>query len=66
MQEFNIITSNAPADYGNYIGGVIVESLKSGTNQFHGNVFEYVRNTDLDANTLAGQGECVPAAIPME
>jgi hypothetical protein len=51
VQQFNIITSNAPADFGNYIGGVIVESLKSGTNEFHGNVFEYIRNTDLDANT---------------
>ena len=51
VQEFNIITSNAPADFGNYIGGVMVESLKSGTNQFHGDVYEYIRNTDLDANT---------------
>ena len=51
IQEMNVITSNAPADYGNYIGGVIVESIKSGTNQFHGDVFEYFRNTDLDANT---------------
>jgi hypothetical protein len=51
IQEFNIITSNAPADFGNYIGGVIVESLKSGTNQFHGNVFEFFRNTSLNANT---------------
>jgi hypothetical protein len=51
VQDFNIITSNAPADFGNYTGGVIVESIKSGTNQFHGNVFEYIRNTDLDANT---------------
>jgi hypothetical protein len=51
IQEFNIITSNAPADFGNYIGGVIVESLRSGTNTFHGNAFEYIRNTDLDANT---------------
>ncbi len=48
---FNVITSNAPADYGNYIGGVIVETLKSGTNQFHGDLFEFVRNTALDANT---------------
>jgi hypothetical protein len=38
IQEFNIITSNAPADYGNYVGGVVVESLKSGTNKFHGGV----------------------------
>ena len=40
VQEFNIITSNAPADFGNYIGGVIVETLKSGTNEFHGDLFE--------------------------
>ncbi len=51
IQEFNIITSNAPADFGNYIGGVIVESIKSGTNHFHGDLFEYIRNTDLNANT---------------
>ncbi len=51
IQEFNIIVSNAPADYGNYAGGVIVESIKSGTNQFHGDLYEYLRNTDLNANT---------------
>jgi hypothetical protein len=51
VQEFNIITSNAPADFGNYLGGVIVETLKSGTNQFHGDLFEFLRNTDLDANS---------------
>lgn len=51
LSEMNIITSNAPADFGNYIGGVIVESLKSGSNQFHGGVYEYIRNTDLDANS---------------
>jgi hypothetical protein len=51
LADFNIITSNAPADYGNYIGGVLVETMKSGTNKFHGDVFEYLRNTDLNANT---------------
>jgi hypothetical protein len=51
IENMNIITSNAPADYGNYIGGIIVETTKSGTNQFHGDVYEYIRNTDLDANT---------------
>jgi hypothetical protein len=51
VQEFNIITSNAPADYGNYAGGVIVETIKSGTNRFHGNLFEYLRNDALNANT---------------
>src|ERR1700691_1448134 len=45
VDNMNIITSNAPADYGNYIGGVIVESIKSGSNEFHGDVYEYIRNT---------------------
>lgn len=57
IQNMNIITSNAPADYGNYIGGVIVESVKSGTNQFHGNVFEYIRNTDLNANSWQNKAD---------
>jgi len=51
IQNFNVITSNAPADFGNYIGGVIVETTKSGTNKFHGTVYEYFRNTVLDANS---------------
>ena len=51
VAEFNMIVSNAPADYGNYAGGVIVEAMKSGTNNLHGDVYEYVRNTDLEANT---------------
>ena len=48
---FQLITSNAPADYGNYIGGVLVETTKSGTNHFHGTVYEYFRNTVLNANS---------------
>jgi hypothetical protein len=51
IENFNVITSNAPADYGNYIGGVIVETTKSGTNHFHGTLYEYIRNTDLEANS---------------
>jgi hypothetical protein len=56
VQEFNLITTNAGADYGNYIGGVIVETLKSGSNAFHGDLYEYVRNTDLDANSWQDKG----------
>jgi hypothetical protein len=56
VQEFNLITTNASADYGNYIGGVVVETLKSGSNAFHGDLFEYVRNTDLDANSWQDKG----------
>src|SRR5207245_6270572 len=47
--EFNTITSNADAEYGNYSGGLVNVVTKSGTNSFHGNAFEFVRNTSLDA-----------------
>ncbi|MGC2254910.1 MAG: carboxypeptidase-like regulatory domain-containing protein, partial [Candidatus Acidiferrales bacterium] len=51
IQEFNLIAGNAPADFGNYIGGVVVETLKSGTNSYHGDIYEFLRNTDLNANS---------------
>ncbi|WP_170834955.1 TonB-dependent receptor domain-containing protein [Terriglobus roseus] len=50
LQEFRIITQNAPADFGNYMGGVISASIKSGTNKFHGSAFEFFRNDKLNAN----------------
>lgn len=49
IAEFRIITSNAGAEYGNYGGGQINVVTKSGTNQFHGDAFEFLRNTSLDA-----------------
>src|SRR5439155_271311 len=49
IAEFRIITSNAGAEYGNYSGGQINVVTKSGTNQFHGDAFEFVRNSDFDA-----------------
>lgn len=50
VQEFRVSTNNVSAEFGGYGGGVIQISTKSGTNHFHGNAYEYVRNTDLDAN----------------
>jgi hypothetical protein len=50
IQEFNLITSNASAEFGNYAGGIINASIKSGTNQFHGDVWEFFRNDKLNAN----------------
>ena len=49
IAEFRILTSNFDAEYGGYTGGHITVITKSGTNNFHGNVFEFLRNTDLDA-----------------
>jgi hypothetical protein len=49
ISEFRILTGNADAEYGNYSGGLINVVTKSGGNQFHGDLFEFLRNTDLDA-----------------
>ena len=50
IQEFNLITQNASAEFGNYQGGVVSVSTKSGTNNFHGSLFEFLRNDAFDAN----------------
>ena len=50
IEEFNVITSNAPAQYGQFQGGIISTTIKSGTNEYHGNVFEFFRNDKLNAN----------------
>ncbi len=50
IQEFNLITQNASAEFGNFMGGIVSVSTKSGTNQFHGVAFEFLRNDKLNAN----------------
>jgi carboxypeptidase family protein len=49
IAEFRILTNNFDAQYGNYMGGLINVVTKSGTNQFHGDLFEFVRYPDLDS-----------------
>ena len=49
ISEFRIITSNFDAEYGEFSGGQISVVTKSGGNALHGNAFEFLRNTDLDA-----------------
>ncbi len=56
LAEFRILTNNYDAEYGNYAGGQINVVTKSGTNQFHGNIFEFLRNTDFDAANYFDQG----------
>jgi Carboxypeptidase regulatory-like domain/TonB dependent receptor len=49
IAEFRILTGSADAQYGNYSGGLISVVTKSGGNEFHGDLFEFLRNTALDA-----------------
>ena len=49
IEEFRVLNNNFDPEYGNYNGGMITVVSKSGNNTFHGNAFEFFRNTELDA-----------------
>ncbi len=51
VQEFRVQTRTYSSEFGNSAGAVINATIKSGTNQYHGNVFEYLRNNVLNANS---------------
>ncbi len=52
LQEFIVQTSQYDASQGRVSGGVVAAVTKSGTNQFHGNLYEFFRNNDLNANNF--------------
>src|SRR3984893_6373088 len=51
IEEFNLITNNASAEFGNFEGGIVSATIKSGTNSYHGDVWEFFRNDKLNANS---------------
>lgn len=63
VQEFKVMTNTYDSQYGRLGGGAVNTTVKSGTNDWHGDVFEYFRNSALDANTTqnnrvgAGRGK---------
>jgi hypothetical protein len=52
IDEFRVLTNNFDAQYGNYSGGIVNAVTKTGANAFHGTVFEFLRNTNLDARNF--------------
>jgi len=61
LSEFSLQTSNFSAEFGHSAGAVLQANIKSGTNQIHGDVWEYFRNTNLDAiNWNAGPNAITP------
>lgn len=63
LQEFRIETSSYAPEFGRALGGQISIQTRSGTNQFHGTAFDYVRNGDLDAADWFANNQGVPKAI---
>lgn len=61
-QEFKVQSNNLSAEYGRYSGGAVNVTTKSGTNSYHGNVFEFIRNSALDANDFfnKSKGKSIP------
>ena len=64
IQEFNLISNNAPAEFGNFMGGIVSVSMKSGTNSYHGDVWEFFRNDKLNANQWENKINPSATAIP--
>ncbi|MGB7438282.1 MAG: TonB-dependent receptor [Candidatus Acidiferrum sp.] len=63
IQEFNMITQNAPAEFGNFMGGIVSATIKSGTNSYHGDLWEFFRNDVLNADNWANK--IVPGVAPI-
>ncbi len=60
VQEFKVMTSTYDAQYGRSGGGTVNVSLKSGTNEFHGSAYEFLKRTGLNANTFADNAKGNP------
>jgi hypothetical protein len=52
VEQFTVLSSNYPAQFGRSSGGIIGASTRSGTKEFHGNAFEYLRNSAFDARNF--------------
>ncbi len=60
IQEFRILTNSFDAEYGKFAGAIVNVITKSGTNGFHGTVYEYLRNEKLDARNFFDMNQTNP------
>jgi hypothetical protein len=67
IREYRVITNAFPAEYGMTMGSQMVIVSKGGSNQFHGDAFEYLRNRVMDARNFfdSSQSDCLQAGNPL-
>ena len=63
VAEFKVLENNYGADYGRNAGGIVSIVTKSGTNTLHGTAYDYVRNTDFDANSFFNNEQGLPVGV---
>lgn len=63
VQEFSVLTNNFTAEYGRASGGVVNVVTKSGSNAFHGTLYEYNRVSSLSSNTFDNNANSIPKSI---
>ncbi len=64
IQEFKVQSSDYSAEFGRTGGAQINVILKSGSNQFHGDLFEFLRNRNMDAKNFFDLPDCTPTSVP--
>ncbi|HLY15847.1 MAG TPA: TonB-dependent receptor [Bryobacteraceae bacterium] len=63
VQEFSILTNNFTAEYGRATGGIVNVATKSGTNEFHGSGYEYLRVSKLASNDFNSNANGLPRQV---
>ena len=64
IREYKVMSNSFSAEYGLRMGSQMTIVTKSGTNQFHGDIFEYLRNSSLDARNYFDQLNTLPSTVP--
>ena len=63
VQEFKVLQSNFSAEYGESGDGIVSLTMRSGTNDFHGSIYDILRNRVLDANSWSNNAQGVPRVL---